>query len=69
MEFYRSVKSIFPFMPVVLMTAYTCDNLARQGLDEGIVAIIDKPLDIKLLLKFLSVIEKRRVLCFILPFR
>ena len=57
-ELYRVIKQMQPELPVVLMTAYAADNLARMGLAEGVIATITKPLDIDLLLSFFSALRK-----------
>jgi two-component system response regulator HydG len=49
---YRAIRAIHPDLPVVLMTAYSADNLVKQGLQEGIIAVLSKPLDIGILLAF-----------------
>jgi len=59
-ELHRSIKSIQPDLPVVLMTAYSSDSLVEQGLSEGAIAVLGKPLDIALLLKSLSLLCKER---------
>lgn len=59
-DLYRAIKARQPELPVVLMTAYATDNLIKEGLDEGVVAVLTKPLDISLLLKFLSSVNQDR---------
>ena len=36
------------------MTAYSADSLVQEGLDEGAIAALTKPLDIKKLLALLN---------------
>lgn len=57
-ELYRAIKSIQPELPVVFMTAYS--ELVEEGLKEGAVATLAKPLDINLLLSFFSSLRKER---------
>jgi len=57
-ELYRAIKAIQPELPVVLMTAYS--ELVQEGLEEGPIATLTKPLDINLLLSFLSCLRKER---------
>ncbi len=59
-ELYRAIKANQPAMPVVLMTAYTDDKLVREGLEEGVIATLTKPLDIDILLSFFSTLCKER---------
>ena len=59
-ELYRAIKARRPDLPVVLMTAYSTDKLVREGLEEGAIASLTKPLDIGLLLAFFSFLRKER---------
>jgi len=59
-ELYRAIKARQPDLPVVLMTAYSTDRLVEQGLEEGVIAVLTKPLDIGLLLTFFSFLRKER---------
>ncbi len=56
----RAIKTRQPDLPVVLMTAYTTHERVREGLDEGAIAVLAKPLDINALLSFFSVLRKER---------
>jgi len=53
-ELHRLIKKDHPKTPVVLMTAYATDVLVNQGLEEGAIAALTKPLDINILLGFIS---------------
>ena len=46
--------------PVVLMTAYSHDKLVKDGLEEGAIAALTKPLDINALLSFFSTLRKEQ---------
>jgi two-component system response regulator HydG len=59
-EFHRQLHLVQPGLPVVLMTAYTADSLINQGLDEGVVGVFDKPLEINNLLHFFTSLAKNR---------
>jgi CheY-like chemotaxis protein len=59
-ELHRRLHEIQPGLPVMLMTAYAADVLTRQGLIEGAVGVLDKPLDISHLLTFLASLSKNR---------
>ncbi|KKL91341.1 hypothetical protein LCGC14_1895660 [marine sediment metagenome] len=59
-ELYKAIKAEQPDLPVVLMTAYSNDKLVEEGLEEGAIASLTKPLDIDLLLSFLSILRKER---------
>lgn len=59
-ELYRAIKAQKPDLPVVLMTAYASDNLVQEGLNEGIIAVLNKPLNLGLLLNFLAFLSQKR---------
>jgi DNA-binding NtrC family response regulator len=59
-ELYRGIKARRPDLPVVLMTAYTSHHLVQEGLQEGVIAALTKPLDIGLLLRFFSFLRGER---------
>ena len=50
----KTVKGRQPDLPVVMMTAYANSELVQQGLEVGAIASLTKPVDIKILLYFLS---------------
>jgi len=60
-ELHRELRAAQPGLPVVLMTAYASDALIRQGLDEGVVGVFDKPLDINQLLGFFTSLAKNHM--------
>ena len=59
-ELYKAIKGVQPDTPVVLMSAYTADELIREGLEEGAIACLTKPLNIEALLSFFSLLGKER---------
>ena len=59
-DLYRAIKTRQPDLPVVLMTAYSIDRLVEEGLEEGAIAALTKPLDINRLLCFFSSLRKER---------
>ncbi len=59
-ELYRAIKESHPDLPVVLMTAYSHDKLVKDGLEEGAIAALTKPLDINALLSFFSTLRKEQ---------
>ncbi len=64
-EFHRQLRQSQPGLPVVLMTAYAADEIIRQGLDEGVVGILDKPLDITHLLGFFALLARNRIIAIV----
>jgi two-component system response regulator (stage 0 sporulation protein F) len=53
-ELLRGVRSVHPDLPVALMTAYAPGDLVHDGLREGAIASFVKPLDLNLLVWFLT---------------
>ena len=52
---FREVKKIDPKAAVVMMTAYSVEDLVREALEEGAYAIVYKPFDID---KIIALIEE-----------
>ncbi len=61
-ELFREIKAEQPDLPVVLMTAYAGDKLVKEGLKEGAIASLTKPIDIDIMLSFFSSLRKERVI-------
>jgi DNA-binding NtrC family response regulator len=59
-DLLRAIKAVRPHVPVVFMTAYAAGRLVDEGLREGALASFAKPLDMDLLLRFLSVVSDHR---------
>ncbi len=55
-ELYRAVKAQWPGLPFILMTAYSADSLVQEGLKEGAIAALTKPLNIEELLVLLALV-------------
>ena len=53
----RRIKSHAPQQNVIMMTAYTTDELAREALQATGKPVLPKPLDMDLVLKLVSVKE------------
>ena len=50
----QKVREYFPDLSIMLMTAYTEKQLLQEGLNEGVLAVLTKPLDIPHLLTLLQ---------------
>ncbi len=61
-ELLKAIRAGRPHLPVVLMTAHASGDLVREGLREGAMASFVKPLDIDLLVWFLSELSGQRVI-------
>jgi len=59
-ELHRAIREAQPQVPVVLMTAYSSDKLVQEGLEQGALATLTKPLDINNLLGFLSSLRQQQ---------
>ena len=59
-ELFRAIRETRPDLPVVLMTAYAHDELVKDGLEEGVIAVLAKPLDINALLSFFAALRKEQ---------
>jgi CheY-like chemotaxis protein len=53
-ELNRTVRTQHPGVRFVLMTAYSTDSLVEQGLNEGVLACLEKPLDLERLFNLLN---------------
>jgi len=59
-ELHSRLREAQPGLPVLLMTACAAEELIHQGLEEGVVGVFDKPLDINHLLSFFSSLASHR---------
>lgn len=59
-ELCRIIKEKSPLLPVILMTAYSDDGMVQDGLREGAIAVLPKPLDIDTILPFFSSLLRGR---------
>ena len=59
-ELHRAIQAARPGLPVVLMTAYAADHLIREGLEEGVITALTKPLDIDAILLFLAALTEKK---------
>ncbi len=55
-DLFSKIKEIKPELPVALMTAYAKDELVQKGLDEGVIGVFSKPLDLNLVFELLTFI-------------
>ena len=55
---YRAARKVYPQLITLLMTAYAADELIQQGMKEGIKTVINKPIDIDLLLSLFSATKR-----------
>jgi YesN/AraC family two-component response regulator len=55
---YMAARKIHPQLTTILMTAYSADDLIQKGMAAGIKTVLNKPVDIGLLLSILSVYKR-----------
>jgi len=55
---YRATRKVHPQLVTFLMTAYAADKLIQQGMKEGIKTVLNKPIDIDLLLSLFSATKR-----------
>ena len=61
-ELYRELHRHQPGLPVVFMTAYAANELIQEGMNNGAVGVLNKPLDIHHLLGFLASLGQEHVI-------
>ena len=59
-DLMRAIKAMQPDLPVALVTAYSTDKLVKEGLEEGAMAALIKPLDIDALLSLFSGLRQKQ---------
>lgn len=57
-ESFKEIKSICPSTKIIMMTAYSVEDLVKEALEEGAYGIIYKPLDIDKIVDFIGKAEK-----------
>lgn len=54
-ETYKKIKTINPYLKVIMMTAYSLGELVEEAINEGAFGIVYKPMNVK---NLLAIIEK-----------
>jgi len=57
-ETFKVVKRISPSTKVIMMTAYSLENLVKEALNDGAYGILYKPLDIEKVVNFITEAKK-----------
>jgi two-component system, NtrC family, response regulator HydG len=63
--FHKFLHKEKPGLPVVLMTAFAADEIIQRGLDEGVVGVLNKPLDITQMLGFFAALSKQQMIAIV----
>lgn len=64
-ELHKCLQQERPGLPVVLMTAFTSDEILQRGMEQGVVGVLNKPLDISHMLGFFSSLAKHRTVAIV----
>jgi DNA-binding NtrC family response regulator len=57
-EALKMIKDMSPSLPVLLMSAHVTEELAEEGRRRGAYTVLAKPVDIQMVLSFLSLLRK-----------
>ncbi len=57
-DLFKRIKEQGLDIPVVLMTGGECDDLIEEGVNEGVVGVLDKPLNFDALFSFFSYLRR-----------
>jgi CheY-like chemotaxis protein len=60
-QLFLELRKHQPGLPVIFMTAYAAGDLIQRGLESGAVGVLNKPLDIHLLLNFLAALDQEHI--------
>jgi two-component system, NtrC family, response regulator HydG len=63
--FHKLLHKEKPGLPVVLMTAFAADEIIQRGLDEGVVGVLNKPLDISQMLGFFAALAEHQTIAIV----
>jgi two-component system response regulator HydG len=58
-ETFREVKKLDPKVAVIMMTAYSVEDLVKEALEEGAYTCIHKPFDMEKVLTLVDTIVKK----------
>lgn len=54
----KKIRDLKPGLPVILMSAYASEEQVAEAKKQGAYAVLSKPIDIQMLLSFLSILRK-----------
>ena len=57
-EALQMIKAASPYLPVVLMSAYTTDEQVEAAKERGADAVLTKPVDLQMVFSFLALLRK-----------
>ena len=53
-DFYQEIKNQYPYLPFILMTAYTSSEVIEEAIHSGVLKAIQKPINIQEILNFFA---------------
>jgi len=56
-ETYKEIKRIIPKTSVIMMTAYSVEELVREALEEGASTVLYKPIDMGELIRLIELVR------------
>ena len=56
-ELFHALQQTHPDLPIILMTAYVPGQMLSASVNQGVVAVMTKPLDLKMLFMYLEALE------------
>ncbi len=59
-EALKVMRQVSPELPVVMMSAYSTEELTDEARKNGAYAVLTKPVDVQMILSFLSVLRKEK---------
>ncbi len=57
-ETLKAIRQLSPSLPVVMMSAYSTEELESEARQNGAYAVLTKPVDVQMILAFLSLLRK-----------
>ena len=61
-EAFKQIKKISPKTAVIMITAYSMENLIKEALQEGAFGVLRKPIDIDKLIEQIGLVKERGML-------
>ena len=56
-ETYKEIKIVSPYIKVIMMTAYSTENLIDEAMHEGVIDVMNKPIDLDRLIALIEAID------------
>ena len=66
---FREVKKVSPETAVIMMTAYSVEDLVKEALEEGAYAVVYKPFDIEKIIAMIAELIEEKILVLVVDGR